>query len=153
MKNKYIKVIFYCLLFLICIVAINVNAAEFDSKAGFDVCAKAGIVKTFQILGYVLFVLKIVVPIILMGLGAMDFGKAVLSSDEKAIKNAITIIVKRAIASVVIFFIPALISATMHLIDGANELNEFGCLSECISKPNDSLKCTIPDNIIFGDGE
>lgn len=151
MKNKCLKLILISFILLVGLSVINVHAAEFDATAGFDVCEKAGIVKIFQIIGYALFIIKIIVPILLIALGSMDLGKAVLSSDEQAIKKATNILIKRAIASVVIFFIPTLLSAVVKLLDGIDKLDDFSCLSGCVSKPSDKTTCKIPTNIIFGD--
>ena len=40
--------------------------------------------KVFQVIGYILIILKILVPIIIIILGIIEFGKAALSGDEKA---------------------------------------------------------------------
>lgn len=141
--NKFVLAISFIIVSFLFSIDI-VNAAEV-----FNVCEKSGIVKVFQIVGFALFVIKIFAPIALMAFGAIDFGKAVLSSDENAIKNATSILVKRAIASVVVFFIPTILSVAISLIDNVNELDEFDCLSSCIKYPTKKDKCKIPDNIIF----
>jgi len=50
------------------------------------------------------------IPIILIVLGSIDLGKAVMSSDEKEMKGATGKLMKRVIAAVVIFFIPWLVN-------------------------------------------
>ena len=109
----------------------------------FNVCEKSGIVKSFQIIGYALMVVKIVVPLLLMIIGAVDLGKATLSSDQNAITAAVSLLTKRAIAAVVIFFIPTIIAFVMSLVDGSNKLNKFDACSKCISKPT---QCVIPND-------
>ena len=109
--KKYIrKITYFIILFLISFICLrnNVLAAP-NLTQGFNICEKSGIVKSFQIIGYCLFIVKIVVPVILIIMGTLDLGKAFISSDDKAIKTSINILVKRAIAGVVIFFIPTII--------------------------------------------
>ncbi len=56
------------------------------------------------------------IPIILIIMGSIDLGKAVLSSDDKEIKQATGKLVKRAIAAVAIFFLVLLVRLVMQLV-------------------------------------
>ena len=49
--------------------------------------------------------IQIGIPIILILLGMLDLGKAVMSSDDKEIKGATGKLIKRAIAAVAVFFV------------------------------------------------
>lgn len=60
---------------------------------------------------------KILVPILLILLGVLDFGKAVIASKEDQMKKAQETFVKRIIAAVAIFFIPLFIDLLMELAD------------------------------------
>ena len=78
----------------------------------------------WRILGYVVVIIKIVIPLILIILGMVDLGKAVVSSDEKAINKSVGSLIRRFIAAVVIFFVPTIISAifdALNLIDNPSE--------------------------------
>ncbi len=143
-KNKMFKVCAIIITFFIAFTTFNpiVFAAE-----TFELCQKSGVVKSFQILGWCLLAIKIIVPILLIIMGSIDFGKAVISSDDNAIKNAINILIKRSIAAVVIFFIPTIISAVISLVDGSSELKDYDCLRNCISEPK---TCEIPAGGVFG---
>ena len=61
--------------------------------------------KLWKLIGRVMLVFKIVIPLLLIIFGMIDLGKAVIASDEKAIKAATNSIIRRLIAAVVIFFI------------------------------------------------
>ena len=61
-------------------------------------------------------VIKIVVPIILLIMGAIDLAKAVLASDDKEIKAATTKLTKRAIAAVAVFFAATIVEVIMSLV-------------------------------------
>ena len=75
----------------------------------------------WQFVGILLLVFKIVIPILLIVLGAVDLGKAVISDDEKAINKQVKIFSRRIIAAVAIFFIPYVVSAIFSLIGTFNE--------------------------------
>lgn len=60
-------------------------------------------------------IIQIGIPIILIVMGSIDLGKAVLSSDEKEIKGATGKLVKRAIAAVAVFFVTTVVSLLMGM--------------------------------------
>ena len=74
----------------------------------------------WQFVGYVFFIFKIAIPILLIIFGMIDLGKAVVSNDDKEIKNATTKLAKRAVAAVVIFFIPTLVGFIFSIVAGFN---------------------------------
>lgn len=59
--------------------------------------------------------IQIGVPIILIILGTIDLGKAVIASKEDEIKNAQKMLVKRAIFAVAIFFVVTIVSLVFSL--------------------------------------
>lgn len=50
-----------------------------------DFCYKTATV--WQMVGKFLFILKILIPILIIVLGMIDFGKSAISSDDKAMQN------------------------------------------------------------------
>ena len=74
--------------------------------------------------------IKVGIPIVLIILGMVDFLKAVIASDEKQMKDAQTTFIRRLIASVIIFFVFAIIQFIFSLVDeGA-----LGCVNCIINK-------------------
>ena len=55
------------------------------------------------------------IPIILIVMGSIDLGRAVLSSDDKEIKAATSRLIKRAIAAVAVFFVATIVTLLMGL--------------------------------------
>lgn len=90
----------------------------------------------WQFVGYILLVFKIVIPIILIIFGMIDLGKAVTSSKDDEIKKATQALAKRAIAAVVIFFIPTIVGAIFGIVDGFQEVKgQYDICSKCITSP------------------
>lgn len=58
---------------------------------------------------------RIIVPILVIGLGLIDLGKAVMASKEDEMKKAQKTFIKRVIIGVAFFFIPALVNILMWL--------------------------------------
>ena len=75
-------------------------------------------------------IVQIGIPIILIVMGTIDLGKAVISSDEKEIKAAQSRLIKRCIYAVVIFFIVTLVSLLMNLVAVGDRDNADGSSSK-----------------------
>lgn len=65
-------------------------------------------------------IIQIGIPILLIIMGSIDLGKAVLSSDDKEIKGATGRLIKRAIAAVAVFFVSTIVSLLMGMLGGSN---------------------------------
>ena len=123
------------------------NSATGGTSEDIDLCKNPGVVKSAQIVGWCLFVIKIIAPILLIIFALIEIGKAVVANDDKAIQTAISSLVKRAIAAVVIFFVPTIIAFVFNVVASATEAKtKYSCLSSCINKPG---SCKIPSNILF----
>ena len=70
----------------------------------------------FKFIKAILALVQIVVPIILIIVGAFDLAKAVMGSDEKEIKAATQKLIKRAIAAVCVFFLSTAVQVIMHYV-------------------------------------
>lgn len=95
----------------------------------------------FTTLGWVFFIIKILVPILLIVFGSIDFAKAVLASKDDEIKKSMKSLVMRAIAGIIIFFIPTILSFVVELING-NDIYEgsFNDCTQCMLNPNYKFK-------------
>lgn len=60
-------------------------------------------------------IIQIGIPILLIVLGTIDLGKAVMSSDEKEVKGATSKLIKRVMMAVAIFFVVTIITLVMNL--------------------------------------
>ncbi len=95
-----------------------------------DFCSEtAGI---WAVLGYVVLVIKIVIPLMLIIMGMIDLGKAVISSDEKAINKAVSTLIKRFIAAVIVFFIPTIVSALFSVVTSINMNQDYATCVQCL---------------------
>lgn len=65
-------------------------------------------------------IIQIGIPIILIVMGSIDLGKAVLSSDDKEIKSAQGRLLKRCIAAVAVFFVVTIVTLLMNLFTSSD---------------------------------
>jgi len=76
--------------------------------------------------------IQIGIPIILIVLGMLDLGKAVMASKDDEIKNAQKMLIKRCIYAVAIFFVVLIVNLVFSLLSNAgtdaqgNNLGEQG---------------------------
>ena len=68
-----------------------------------------------EIINDILTYVRIIVPIIVIGLGTLDLAKAVIASKEDEMKKAQKTFIKRAIIGVAFFFIPTFVNIIMDL--------------------------------------
>lgn len=111
-------------------------------------CDYVGTRKTFKTVGYFLIVIKILVPVLLIGAAMIDLFKIVLSGKDDDLRKSVSTIIKRAIAGIIVFLIPSLFNYIF------NDLVEYDDTSvkKCTTCLLDIDKCDTsgndPDTII-----
>lgn len=101
-----------------------------------SLCTEASSVLAFA--GWILTFFKIAIPLLIIGLGMFDFGKAVVASKDDEIKKSAKTLMYRAIAGVVIFFVPSLVVwlfGTINDFNEAKKVTNFDKCKECILTP------------------
>ena len=97
-----------------------------------EFCLKSA--RIWQIVGYIIVIVKIVIPLVIIILGIIDLGKAVVSSDDKAISKSVKSLAMRIVAAVCIFFVPTVVSFVIGVVDTSVNDDSAICRS-CISNP------------------
>ncbi len=129
MTKKCTKILFVVLTIFMCCFAFQVKAKEFKINPIFEIEKKFEKPQTCKsILGDVndetstawliqtlLNYLKILGPTIAIVLGSLDFGKAIITSDEESMKKAQNAFIKRIIAAVALFFVPLIVQILLGL--------------------------------------
>lgn len=88
-----------------------------NCEAIFDPDAQALIKRIFGII-------CVIVPVLLIVLGCMDFGNAVLSSDQEALQKAVKKFTTRCIIAVAVFFLPLIVNLVFKM-PGMNEIGKI----------------------------
>ncbi len=102
-----------------------------------------------RIIGWVLTIFKIGIPIIIIALGMLDFGKAVISSEEDEIKKQAKTLGRRAVAGLAIFFIPTLVLWIFEELTPYSTIADeadFNVCKVCILRPWNTTDCKNPNN-------
>ena len=69
-----------------------------------------------SIVGYLVMIVKIVIPILLIVFGMLDVGKSVIASKPDEVTKNLKSFAMRSIAAVLIFFIPSLVSVLINAV-------------------------------------
>ncbi len=88
-------------------------------------------------IGWILTVFKIAIPLLIIGYGMFDLGKAVVGSKDDDIKVASKRLMYRAIAGVLIFFVPTVVMWLFGTINGYKDMPvvNFKKCQDCILSP------------------
>ncbi len=93
----------------------------------------------WQLVGYFLYALKVAIPVIIIILGTVDFVNALIASDDKKISGAAKSLIMRLVMGIVVFFVPVLVSAFLHLVKNANKyLKAADTCQTCLLRPFNS---------------
>ena len=87
-------------------------------------------------------IIKIGIPIILIFLGMLDLGKAVMAQKEDEIKKSQQIFVKRLISAVLVFLVVFIVQTVIGLVAGKQNSNITKCI-DCFLYGSDSKHCAV----------
>ena len=114
------------LLYIIALSLIMIPGVSHAAEA-FVFC-QGNVLLVFRLFGLVLLVIKIAVPVILMGVTTINILKAMIAGDDKAYKGSAKTFGKRLIISLIIFLMPTIINGVLSLVSSgyANATLEEG---------------------------
>lgn len=120
------------------------STSDPDDKFAAENFCKGTVQGVFTTLGWVFFVVKIVIPILLIVFGSIDLGKAVISSKDDEIKKSVKTLVVRTIAGIIIFFVPTILGLFVKLIDNSDVYNgTFWDCTKCMLDPLNNTCSTL----------
>ena len=98
-------------------------------------------VSMWKFIGEIIYIIRIVIPVIIILLGTLDLGKAVMAGEDKKIKEAQKTFIKRIIYGVAIFFIFTIVEVIFGLLGVETEKGDSKICWDCATKPH-SAECT-----------
>lgn len=120
----------------IILISYNINVYATESELAFNLC-ETDAVKGFRIAGMFILVIQILIPVIIMILGMVDFFKAFITNEAKDMQASAKNLLKRFITGVIIYFIPVLINVILGTI-ATTSINGFEKCHTCLEKPTSS---------------
>lgn len=121
------------LVFMFCFIT-QVKAGSFSTNEVIEVCGFDYVPDKLPNFTSSLFnIIKVLVPIILIVMGMLDFTKAMMASDEDKMKKSQKSFTTRLLASIIIFLIMAVVQFVFRTIDsGISYKNGFNKCMNCL---------------------
>lgn len=110
--------------------SIPLDTVQILAKSASSFCSDTKEIWSF--LGKIINILKIVIPVIIVLLGTIDLGKAVMAGEDKQIKAAQKMLLMRLIYGVAIFFVTTIVQVVFGLVAGAEGVSSEICF-KCVS--------------------
>ncbi|MBR3199281.1 MAG: hypothetical protein IKG27_04630 [Bacilli bacterium] len=95
------------------LVSMLASSTDCISSCGTNVCipsAVAGLTST------IIFIIKVVVPVLLVLWGMLDFAKAIIGQDEDKIKAGQKKFIQRLIAAIIVFLVTTVVSLVVKTV-------------------------------------
>ena len=90
----------------------------------------------WRFIGEVVYIIRIVIPIIIVVLGTIDLGKAVMAGEEKTVKEAQRAFIKRLIYGIAVFFVTTIVKVIFGLLGLELDQGDTKVCWDCASKPH-----------------
>ena len=74
------------------------------------ICYKGNVPRTLQFLGIILYIIKVLVPFLIIIFGIIDIAKVLMSGKDEDMKKSATSLIKRIAIGAIIFFIPGIVN-------------------------------------------
>jgi len=119
------------LLFLVAFFAIMVSA-----KAESLTCTDPNVLKAMGLIGYILFIIKVLVPVVIIIKGMSTFAKVVLEDGDT--KKAAFNLFSKFLVGAIIFMIPTVIAAVFDIVESAKIIDtKYSECTKCLTTPDD----------------
>ena len=90
----------------------------------------------WRFVGYIIYIIRIAIPIIIILLGTLDLGKAVIAGEDKKIKDAQKAFIMRIVYGVAIFFVFPIVETVFSLLGADIKSGNAKVCYTCAKKPN-----------------
>lgn len=90
----------------------------------------------WKLIGEIIYIIRIAIPIIVVLLGTLDLGKAVIAGEDKKIKDAQKAFIRRLIYGVAIFFVFPIVKMVFGLLNVDLDQGDNKICWQCSSKPH-----------------
>ena len=101
-----------------------------------DFCNDYHFLEALRIVKFILTVLKIVIPILLIGFGSYDYLQTILNSEENTLSNQTKKLTTRIVSAFMIFLIPTIVNIVFNLTDNFSDLSFM--ITTCVGNANQS---------------
>ncbi len=107
-----------------------------NAYVGEGFCQETNVINALRVVGYFLFIAKIIIPFIIVGFGIFDLAKAVMGGEADKLTKQLKTLGIRVVIGILVFALPAIVDA---ILDGVNDLREdesgYSICQTCLLDP------------------
>ena len=129
------------ILFMFVLMIISVSNVYADTVTEVAVCDSPGILRTLKILGILIVLIKILVPLILIIMSIIDFGKSAIAGNAEDLKKNTITFFRRCVAGAIILILPTFINFVFDNLVNKDD-SKYDVCTNCLFDPGN---CSIPD--------
>lgn len=111
MKKNILRILLFINTFMVTNPVFAATAEICDDSSDINALA------AFKMVGIVILIVKILVPLLLIGFGMVDMAKAVVNDNQDEIKKNAIVFAKRTIAGLLVFVAPKIIMGFLDMVD------------------------------------
>ena len=119
------------------IIGYTVQLAETEEEhIGDNVCQEPNVINALRVIGYFIFIGKIVIPFIIIGFGIFDLAKAVTGGDSDKVTKGVKTIGVRVLIGILVFALPSIINVILNISTNLNdEETGYSMCQTCLLDP------------------
>lgn len=110
-------------------------ATQAIEHVGDNFCSEPGVLKGIRLVGYLLYIAKFAVPLIIIFFGTLDLFKSIQGGEFKAISKQAKVLGMRCILGLAIFLLPSVINWVLNSVtsDSTGNSSCYSCLLQPFS--------------------
>lgn len=100
----------------------TIQLAESDDEhVGDNICREPNVINALRVVGYFIFIGKIIIPFIIIGFGIFDLAKAVTGGDSDKVTKGVKTIGIRVLIGILVFTLPSIVNVILNIGTNINE--------------------------------
>lgn len=117
------------------------NCTAADKIIGESFCEEGDVLKALSFIGFIIFFLKMLIPLIIIIMATFDYYKAIIDDKDDALVKQTKVLLKRILIGIIIFFIPTFINLSLMLVSGWSDIeNDYKKCAKCLLDPISSCE-------------
>lgn len=136
MNTNKKRLLLLILILVICLpICTNASVLTGAEYVGENICEEESVKKVLVLVGYLLYIAKVAVPLILVVLGTFDIFQAVMGKDEKDLTKSVKTLLLRIVLGIFIFFIPSIVNWAFEVFNDASNGDTNNSCVTCVLDP------------------
>lgn len=136
MNTNKKRLLLLILILIVCLpICANASVLTGAEYVGENICDEESVKKVLVLVGYLLYIAKVAVPLILVVRGTFDIYKAIMGKDEKDLTKSVKTLLLRIALGIFIFFIPNIVKWAFEVFNENSGGDTNNACVTCVLDP------------------